>query len=92
MTDVNKKLALRLQELRANRSLYRVGKDLNISRSLLSRYESGEHVPEDEALKKLASYYGETFEALKSLYFDDLYPLGSENRKVLETWIKKSDR
>lgn len=91
MLDVNKKLALRLRELRGEKTLYQVQQDTRISRSLLRRYEIGERTPEDEMLSRLANYYGVSYEELKMLYFEDIYPLASKVREVLFQWVKQEE-
>ena len=78
------KLGERLKTLRGSRPLNQVQQECGIDRGQLRRYEERERLPEDEALLKLASYYEVSFDELKILFFDDLYPEGSHNRALLK--------
>lgn len=51
------KIGKRLIDLRGSKSQEAVAKDLGISASALSMYESGNRVPRDEIKVKLAKYY-----------------------------------
>ena len=53
-----KEIGDNLRRLRGDRSLTKVAKDLNISQSTLSMYETGQRIPRDECKEKLADYYG----------------------------------
>ena len=53
-----KQMGKRLRELRGIRTRTGVVKQLGISYSLLSFYESGDRFPSEENQKKLANYYG----------------------------------
>lgn len=57
MKDVTNVFKLRLKELRGDKSQNEVAKSLNISRSALSYYESGERVPDINVLYSLAEYF-----------------------------------
>ena len=53
-------MAERLRALRGDKSQQTVAKDLNISDSALSAYETGERVPRDEVKVRIAAYYGKS--------------------------------
>lgn len=57
----------KLSELRGSRSQSEVADELEISKSALSMYESGERMPRDEVKVKLAKYYNTTVGALFDL-------------------------
>lgn len=57
MENVTNVFKMRLKELRGNKSQLEVAKALNISRSALSYYESGERVPDINVLYSIAKYY-----------------------------------
>ena len=50
----------RLIQARGMKSQAEVAKDVGISASALSMYESGERIPRDEVKESLARYYGST--------------------------------
>jgi len=54
------KMGETLKRLRGKKTLEYVSKELNISKSSLSKYENGDRIPRDEAKKKLADYYGKS--------------------------------
>lgn len=58
MENVTNVFKIRLRELRGSKSQLEVAKALNISRSALSYYESGERVPDINVLYSIANYYG----------------------------------
>jgi len=51
------RLSKRLKELRGERSQEEVASAVEISRSALGMYESGERIPRDEVKVRLAKYY-----------------------------------
>lgn len=53
-----------LVEARGEKTQSKVAKDLGLSVSSLSMYESGERVPRDEIKERMARYYGKTVGAL----------------------------
>lgn len=53
-----KALGKRLRELRGVRTRTGVAKELGISYSILSFYESGERFPSEKNQQKIAGYYG----------------------------------
>jgi transcriptional regulator with XRE-family HTH domain len=87
MHNVNSRLSRKLKELRGKRSLYQVEQESGISRSLIRRYEAGEHTPEDAMLKRIAGYYEVGFRILRKLQLEDEFPSGSEKRQILLEWI-----
>lgn len=48
----------RLKALRGDRTLEKVGNDLNVTAMAVSSWELGKRVPSDDLKVKLASYYG----------------------------------
>ena len=54
------KIRQNLVEARGEKTQTEVAKDLGISVSSLSMYETGERVPRDEVKEQLARYYGKT--------------------------------
>lgn len=90
MSPVKGKLAEALITLRGEKSLYRVSQESGIPRSMLFRYENGSRLPEDANLEKLAKALMVSIYDLKKLYFEDLYPVGSENRSYLKKWVEES--
>jgi transcriptional regulator with XRE-family HTH domain len=90
MSNVNNHLATRLRELRGERSLYKVEEGSGIPRSMLKRYESGENLPEDSTLQKLSTFYDVDYAELKTLYFEDFFPVDSVNRAILFQWVDKA--
>ena len=54
----------RLAEMRGKLKQYGVAKDLGISVSALSMYETGKRNPKDETKRAFADYYGTTVEKL----------------------------
>jgi len=87
MPDVKSKFSEKLKELRGKRSLYQVEQESGISRSLIRRYENGEHVPEDSMVKRIAEYFEVDFQVLRKLQFEDAFPEGSEERLALFHWV-----
>ena len=81
-------LSQRLQELRGNLSLYEIEKGTGIHRKDISRYESGKYQPTRPTLKKLAEYFGVSYEELLFLYFDEQYP-ESEEQEVIYKWASQ---
>lgn len=91
MNPVKNTLGQKLKSLRGERSLYQIEKESGIARSLLRRYEVGTLIPESDMLKRLAAFYGQSFQDFKILCFEDLYPEGSEDRQILRYWLQTSD-
>jgi transcriptional regulator with XRE-family HTH domain len=89
MTLVNNLLGAYLKELRAERSLYQIEKDSGIPRSLISRYERGVLTPEYKTLKRFADFYQVDLQALQEHGYEDLFPLGSEQRFSVLQWAQK---
>lgn len=58
------KIALRLIELRGNRTIKEVADANGISVSALAMYEAAKRIPRDEIKLKLAKYYGVDVAAL----------------------------
>ena len=54
----------KLKNLRGNKSQATVARDLMISDSALSAYETDERVPRDDVKVRIAKYYGETVQAI----------------------------
>lgn len=50
----------RLRELRGDKTQAVVARDLMISDSALSSYETNERVPRDDVKERIANYYGTT--------------------------------
>lgn len=90
MNSVNNHLATRLRALRGSRSLYSIAEESGISRPVLHRYENG-RIPTDEQLKALAKYYKIPYQELKFLAFEDIFPAGSEERRLLFDWARSSE-
>ena len=59
-----KTLGERLRNLRGVRTRTGVAKELKLSYSVLSFYESGDRFPSEENQKKLADYYGVSVDSL----------------------------
>ena len=59
-----KKIAKRLIDLRGDRSQEEVAAAVNISRSALAMYETGERIPRDEIKVRLARYYNSNIETI----------------------------
>lgn len=59
-----KTVGKRLRELRGVRTRSGVARELGISYSLLSFYESGQRTPSLKSQVKLANYYGVTLESI----------------------------
>ncbi len=57
-----KAIGEKLKNLRGERSIAKVAKDIGISQSALSMYESGQRIPRDGVKIRLADYYGTTVE------------------------------
>lgn len=55
-----KAMGEKLVHLRGKKTQDEVARDLNISKSALSMYESGKRVPRDPLKARISSYYGET--------------------------------
>lgn len=51
------KIGNKLRELRGNRSMECVAKEVGISKSSIAMYETGKRVPKDDVKKKLSVYY-----------------------------------
>jgi len=80
-------LGERLKALRGEKTLYEVNEESGINRGTLQRYENGTQIPGDEALEKLAKFYGVDLVELKKLWVVDLFPPGSLGRKALQLWL-----
>jgi len=89
MVNVNRFLGLKLNALRGEQSLYEVGKATNISRSNLKSYEEGLHLPSEEVLQRLASYYEVSYRELRILYYADYYHRFPEERSIVLAWAEK---
>ena len=87
MPSVKGKLASKLVALRGDKTLYQFAKECKIARSILFRLENGERFPTREYLEKLAVAYKADITELKTLYFEDLYPEGSDDRELLFRWV-----
>lgn len=81
-------LGNRLKELRGARSLNAVSQECGIDRGQLRRYEEG-RIPDDDLIEKLAGYYQVSYEELKGLSFENLYPEGSRQRHALLQWVQQ---
>jgi len=57
-------IAMRLRNLRKDKSIREVAKDINISASALAMYETGKRIPKDSIKLLLAKYYNTSVEAL----------------------------
>lgn len=55
---------MRLRELRGNKTVEEVAKDIGISRSALAMYESEERAPRDGIKVKIAKFYGKTVQEI----------------------------
>lgn len=62
------KIGKKLITLRGDRSRTEVAEAVEISRSALSMYESGERIPRDEIKVRLANFYNSTVQAI---FFED---------------------
>jgi transcriptional regulator with XRE-family HTH domain len=89
MANVNRFLGKRLKALRGEQSLYQVGKEARVSRSNLSSYEEGLHLPTDEVLQRLAEYYQVSYEELRILYYADYYGKFPLERSIVLAWAEK---
>ena len=58
----------KLKSLRGNKSQFEVAKDLMISTSALSAYETGERIPRDEVKVRIADYYNTT---VQDIFFNE---------------------
>lgn len=58
-------MAEKLRTLRGNKTQEEVAKALNISKSALAMYETGERVPRDPTKARIAKYYKKKY----SVYF-----------------------
>lgn len=54
----------KLRELRGDKSMEKVAKDLHISTSALGMYEQGRRTPRDDIKIVIANYYGVSIESL----------------------------
>ena len=61
---MNQNAGKKLRELRGNKSQAEVAKDLMISGSALSAYETGERIPRDDVKVRIAEYYGLTVQEI----------------------------
>lgn len=75
----------KLQELRRQKGLTQeeLAKSLYVSRTAISKWESGRGVPNVESLKAIAQYFSITVDELLSS--DELLTLAEENQKQVET-------
>jgi transcriptional regulator with XRE-family HTH domain len=89
MEQVNKKLAEYLSVLRGEMSRYDVEKATGIARSMLGRYEQGTRIPSNPNLMKLALFYNVSYDVLKMLILEDLYPENSQERAILFEWVNQ---
>lgn len=64
----SKVIGKRLVNLRGNKTQEMVAKDIGISTSALSMYETGERIPRDTIKVMIAKYYGVS---VQSIFFDD---------------------
>lgn len=88
MDSVNH-LGTRLKQLRGDRPLNQIEMASGINRGQLRRYEEG-RIPEEKQLLALCAFYNVPYEELKALCFEDLYPLGSQERNALIRWALKA--
>ena len=58
------KVGERLRNLRGDRTLDMVAKEIGVTRDAISKYEMGQRVPKDAIKVKLARYYQTTVEDL----------------------------
>jgi transcriptional regulator with XRE-family HTH domain len=77
-------LGNKLKELRGDRSLRDVEREIGMDRSDLSKYERGRFVPSSERLQKLADYYDHPYRELRKLYFIDLFTEPEDHELILE--------
>ena len=69
MTDeVKIKVGNKLRELRGDRTLKKVAKDIGITAAALSNYENALRFPSDEIKVKIANYYKKS---VQSIFFAD---------------------
>ena len=61
------KIGARLRELRGDKSIRSVAKDLNLAPSTITMYENGDRIPKDDIKISIAKYYGQTVE---SIFYD----------------------
>jgi len=87
MSNVNNHLGQKLRELRGDKTIYQVAKEVQIDRTQLKRYEEG-RIPADEVLEKLAQFYDVPFDALRIMGFEDQFPVDSRQRQILIKWVK----
>lgn len=59
-----KKIAMKLTELRGEKSREQVAVDLKISYSSIVSYENGDRIPRDEIKIKIANYYNTSVEEI----------------------------
>jgi transcriptional regulator with XRE-family HTH domain len=87
MSNVNNHLGHKLRALRGDKTIYQVSKEVQIDRTQLKRYETG-RIPADDVLEKIALFYDVSFDELKMLSYDDLFPEGSRQRHLLFKWVQ----
>lgn len=56
------RIGIKLAELRGNTPRATVAQEVDISKSALAMYETGNRIPRDEIKKRLANYYGQSVE------------------------------
>lgn len=78
-----------LAELREAKGLskYEVVKSSGLDKALYKRIESGDRLPTDDALRKLAPAFGMSFQEMKALTVDDV--LGPDDYEVLFDWFQQ---
>lgn len=54
----------KLVQLRGNKTIEQVAKDLGVSRSAIAMYESEDRTPRDSVKIKIAEYYGKTVQEI----------------------------
>jgi len=82
-------LGAKLRELRGERSMNQIELESGIPRSLVSRYERGTSLPGNVMIRRFSEFYKIDFQILKNLYFDDLFPEGSEEKTFLSNWFNQ---
>jgi transcriptional regulator with XRE-family HTH domain len=87
--NVNTFLGKKLRELRAEQSLYEVGKAAGVSRGNLKSYEDGLHLPTEEVLKRLAMYFACPYKELRVYYYADYYARFPEERSIVLEWANR---
>ncbi len=63
-----RKIGKKLRELRGTKQLTDVANAINISKSALCMYETGQRIPRDEIKQKIASYYDAS---ISSIFFEE---------------------